>query len=732
MKRFSGFDPRNSFRSRLVYVTGGIGLAMTLSLSYWVGSLSVEQVKQDKGTLMQELAAQMSREMDKGIFDRRREIGIVASLRLLRDASVEKQQKRALLESLQASYRHYAWIGFTDREGTIQVGTQGLLEGKNVKARNWFINGSKAPSVGDVHDAFLLAKILPKPVHDFLPLRLLDVSAPIKDDDGRLVGVLCGHLSWDWAFEVRNSLLEPLKATNDVDVLIFNRTDGLLLGTPQLAQLKPEFELPSLNNADASRQGYLEEDWPDGHRYLTGYYHSQGFADYPGLDWSVLVRQPAARAYAPALALQQRTFASTALFSFAFLTSLWFISNRLVRPMRMIAVNADKIRGGTLSIRDIPVFEGRDETAVMSHSLARLVTTLDLKNQELKLAAQVFNSSTEGIVITDADDIILTINRAYSDITGYSVDEVLGKKPSILSSGVHPHEFYRDMWDKILKTGHWTGEVLNRRKNGEFYPEWLTITTVYDDAGTVTHYVGIFNDITERKAAEEKIRFLAHHDSLTSLPNRLVFEDRLAEALKRAKNTRTMVAVLFADLNRFKNINDSLGHPIGDIVLQQIASRLITCIGKKDTVARFGGDEFIVIMPDLKDAEQAGAMAQRVVDHILPTLYVDDYQLHVSVSIGISLYPHDGDTPTTLVKNADTAMYHAKEFENHAYRFFTSDLNHRVSERLNLENALHRALDKQELYLVYQPQFELATQRVTGAEVLLRWQHPELGAVSPA
>lgn len=725
-------NPRRSFRARLVLVVGPLGLLMAVALSYGLGFFAEQQIKKDRGALLAELAAQMSREMDKGIFERRREIQIVASLQLLRDTKVALTEKRQLLETLQDSYKNYAWIGFTDSEGNILAGTRTLLEGKNVKSRNWFTEGSKGPAIGNVHDAFLLAKLLPKPEHDFLPLRLLDVSAPINDEKGQLLGVLCGHLSWDWAFQVRNSLLEPLKAEHQLEVVIANADGAILLGTPELNQLTEKLTLTSLQLALQQKQGYTVEVWPDGHHYLTGYYSSQGFADYPGLGWTILVRQDIEQAYAPVFQLRQYTFVIVGGFCVLFVGLLWLIIGRLVRPMYNIAESADRIRQGTASADEIPVVKGHDEVAVMSQSLRNLLTTLDTKNRELKLSAQVFRSSTEGIVITDAERRILAINRAYSGITGYSEADVLGKNPNILSSGKHPPEFYREMWQEINLTGHWQGEVINRRKDGKFYPEWLNISTVYDDYQAVVYYVGIFSDITERKLAEEKIRYLATHDVLTELPNRAVIEDRLSEALRYAKRRQAPMAVLFVDLDRFKNINDSLGHPMGDRVLQEVAQRMLLCVRDTDTLARFGGDEFVVVIRDLNTPNDAAQLAERLIEKITPTIHLEGYQLHVSVSIGISLFPQDGDNAMALVKHADTAMFHAKEFESSSYRFFTAELNQRVNQRLQLENALHQALDKQQLFLMYQPQFHLQTGRIFGAEVLLRWRHPELGLISPA
>lgn len=732
MTSLNRINPAHSFRTRLVIAVGLIALTITVTLSYGLGRLSTAQIENDKGSLLAELASQMAREMDMGIFERRREIQIVASLRLLSSPQVSSEEKRQLLETLQDSYQNYAWIGFADKEGTVVAGTHALLEGKSVKARSWFTEGAKAPFVGNIHDAFLLAKLLPKPQHDFLPLRLLDVSAPIKDSNGQLLGVLCGHLSWDWAYQVRNSLLEPLKNEHDLDVIIVNSDGNILLGTPELQQLTERLELPSLKLARELKHGYTVETWPDGKTYLTGFFASSGFADYSGLGWTALVRQNIDQAYAPVFQLKRYTIAIVGGLGLLLIIVLWGVIGRLVRPMSAIAESADKIRFGLAGVEDIPLVHGQDEVAIMSQSLRNLLTTLDGKNRELKLSAQVFQTSTEGIVITDADQTILTINQAYCNITGYSAQEIIGQKPSILSSGQHPPEFYEAMWQKIRQAGYWQGEVINKRKDGTLYPEWLNISIVYDEQHAVAYYVGIFSDSTERKQAEEKIRYLANHDVLTDLPNRLLFEDRVNAAIHNAQQHHSQIALLFVDLDRFKNINDSLGHPMGDRVLQVVAQRMRRCFTENHTLARFGGDEFVAVLPNVSHPDEIIRIAKALISELEPAIELDEYHLHVSMSIGISLYPLDGENAMTLVKNADAAMYHAKGLASSSFHFFTAELNQRVSERLQLENALHQALLKQQLYLAYQPQFDLKTQAIIGAEALLRWQHPELGMISPA
>ena len=349
----------------------------------------------------------------------------------------------------------------------------------------------------------------------------------------------------------------------------------------------------------------------------------------------------------------------------------------------------------------------------------------------LRQAATVFDSSAEGITVTAPDGSIIAVNRAFTEITGYSESEVLGRNPRMLQSGRHDGRFYREMWDTIARVGRWQGEVWNRRKDGRLVPESLTVSAVRDAAGKVMHYVGVFSDITEIKRANELLEHQAHHDHLTGLPNRMLLEDRLLGAVLRAQREQTQVAVLFVDLDRFKNINDSLGHHVGDRVLCEVAQRFRALTRESDTVARLGGDEFLIVMEGIPDP----AMVSRIADKILDNLRVNpvtlEQEFFVGASIGISLFPQDGVDPTTLMKHADAAMYRAKERGRNTYEFFTRDLTQSSLARFKMETDLRHAIERDELRVFLQPQFSLRTGERLGAEVLVRWQHPELGLLAP-
>ena len=354
--------------------------------------------------------------------------------------------------------------------------------------------------------------------------------------------------------------------------------------------------------------------------------------------------------------------------------------------------------------------------------------------QQLRIAAIAFESQ-EGMLVTDADKVILRVNRAFVDITGYSAKEAIGQKPRILSSGRQDANFYSAMKQRINNNDAWKGEIWNRRKNGEIYLEYLTITAVKDQDGIVTNYVGIFNDITKSVEAAAEIKHLAFYDPLTGLLNRRLLHDRLKQALASSARSDRQGALLFMDLDNFKNLNDTLGHTIGDLLLQQVAQRLEICVREGDTVARLGGDEFVVILEDLSEqALEAAAHIEAITNKIL-AIFEQPFQLgsheyHCTASIGASIFSDREHTQDELLKQADIAMYQAKISGRNVLRFFDAEMQDAVNVRVALERELHIALAEHQFELYYQPQVNHSHQ-VIGAEVLIRWKHPQRGLVSP-
>lgn len=366
----------------------------------------------------------------------------------------------------------------------------------------------------------------------------------------------------------------------------------------------------------------------------------------------------------------------------------------------------------------------------------RDITQRKHQEAELRLWAKVFEGSNEAILITDANLNIILVNKTYERIMGFSEEEVLGVDTAKVGAQLHSHSFFRNLVHILKEQGYWQGELINRRKNGEKFPTWYSISQVLNSEGKPENYIAIFSDISERKKSRERIDFLAHHDSLTELPNRALLNDRLEMAINTAKRRGDKVGILFIDLDRFKNINDSLGHTAGDNILCQTAARLSTAVRTDDTVARLGGDEFVVLLPRIRDERSLVEVAIKVREELLLPYVVEDMPLHLSPSIGIAVYPEDGEDANTLIKNADAAMYLAKEKGRNNYQFYTPVLNARTLDRLKLEHDLRQALELGQFELHYQPQIKLScgnpnSPHLYGAEALVRWRHPERGLVPP-
>ncbi len=362
----------------------------------------------------------------------------------------------------------------------------------------------------------------------------------------------------------------------------------------------------------------------------------------------------------------------------------------------------------------------------------RNVTQQRKAEERLKLASLVLETSSEALIITDNADRIVDINPAFTRLTGYTLAEVAGKNPSLFHSGQQGADFYAEMWKRLEVTGHWQGEIWNQRKNGEVFAEWLNINTIYHDDGRVHRRVGLFSDITERKRSEELIWSQANFDALTQLPNRRMFRDRLMQDLKKAQRGGLRLALLFLDLDRFKEVNDTLGHEQGDVLLVEAARRIVACVRASDTVARLGGDEFTIILAELEDANVAERVAGNILDTLQQPFQLGHDVAWVSASIGITLCPDDSTNLEDLIKNADQAMYVAKGAGRNRFCYFTRAMQDAALERIALLNDLHMAVKEQQFELVYQPIVSLASGHIGKAEALLRWRHPVRGVVSPA
>ena len=351
---------------------------------------------------------------------------------------------------------------------------------------------------------------------------------------------------------------------------------------------------------------------------------------------------------------------------------------------------------------------------------------------EMRLATNVVRNTSEGVMVTDRNGTILSVNRAFSEITGYREDEAIGRNPRIMRSDLHDAAFYEAMWRDLRNDGEWKGEVWNRRKNGEVYAQWLTISTLPGMDGFPEQFVALFSDLTELRRKDEQIRHHAYHDPLTGLPNRLLLQDRLDHAIEVAKRERSQLAVMFIDLDRFKVVNDSLGHDAGDALLIQVTQRLKDGLRRSDTISRLGGDEFVVILTGFSSGAEVADVADKIIASIGCPIEVKGHKVSVGASIGVGLFPQDGEEGAILLRNADTAMYRAKSMGRNTFSFFDAAMNGAAMERLELEEALRLAIDRGEFELYYQPKINLDGGATIGAEALIRWNAPDGETVSPA
>ncbi|MBI5429704.1 MAG: EAL domain-containing protein [Nitrosomonadales bacterium] len=422
-------------------------------------------------------------------------------------------------------------------------------------------------------------------------------------------------------------------------------------------------------------------------------------------------------------------------FSFALLFLLLILrtlTRSMTRPLGQLSDSMGRAERGESHVRVEP--KGPKDIAAMAHAFNRMMSEQEEREAALRIAAIAFETD-EGMMVTDDNGVIIRVNQAFTKLTGYSAGEAIGRKPSMLKSDRQDDAFFQNMWNSLRRDKNWQGEIWNRRKNGEIYPEWLNISAVVDKDGKITNYVGAFIDFTERKQAENEIHHLAFYDPLSQLPNRRLLLDRLRQAVATSTRNQTGGALLFIDLDNFKTLNDTRGHGIGDLLLIEVAKRLQACVREGDTLARFGGDEFVLLLESLsEDRAHAAIQAQGVGEKVLAALnqpyMLEGSEFHSSSSMGITLFFDHREKLDELLKQADTAMYEAKRSGRNALRFFDPAMQEELEARAILEVGLREALRKHEFQLYYQMQVNQAG-KVLGAEVLLRWIHPQRGLISP-
>jgi len=368
---------------------------------------------------------------------------------------------------------------------------------------------------------------------------------------------------------------------------------------------------------------------------------------------------------------------------------------------------------------------------IRTHCIFKDITEEQKIEKKLKLSDIVFENTTEGIIITNEEGKIISVNSAFSNITGYSFDEIIYQNPRILKSGKHDKEFYSNLWTELEKNGSWKGEIWNRKKSGEIYPEWLNLSVAKDSNGKILNYVALFSDITKIKNSTAKIDYLAHHDPLTNLPNRLLLNARLNKSIEKCNDLTQRLALFFIDIDNFKMINDSYGHSIGDKIINLVAQRLQKNIRKNDTISRIGGDEFILVIEDILEQKNIEKIAQKILNDFLEPIKLEEYLFDTTISMGISIFPNNGLNEEDLIKHADTAMYSAKNAGRNQYQFYKDEMTSEIFEKIVMKQEISDALKNNEFEVYYQPQIDIKTNTIIGAEALLRWNHKSLGLISP-
>jgi diguanylate cyclase (GGDEF)-like protein/PAS domain S-box-containing protein len=368
---------------------------------------------------------------------------------------------------------------------------------------------------------------------------------------------------------------------------------------------------------------------------------------------------------------------------------------------------------------------------IRTHCIFKDITQEQKIEKKLKLSDIVFENTTEAIMITNERSEIISVNNAFTNITGYTFDEIQNKNPKILKSGKHDKEFYTILWNELEENGSWKGEIWNRKKNGELYSEWLNISSVKNSTGKILNYVALFSDITKIKDSNEKIEYLAHHDPLTNLPNRLLLNARLNISLDKCVELGQKLAIFFIDIDNFKIINDTYGHSIGDKIINLVAQRLQKNIRKNDTISRIGGDEFIIVIEDIIEQKNVEKIANKILNDFIDPIKLEEYLFDTSVSMGISIFPNHGLNAEDLIKHADTAMYSAKNSGKNQYQFYKKEMTSEIFEKIIMKQEIIDALKNNEFEVYYQPQIDIRTNKIIGAEALLRWNHKSLGIIPP-
>jgi diguanylate cyclase (GGDEF)-like protein/PAS domain S-box-containing protein len=673
--------------SLLALACAGLIVLLTVIILQIIDSQTANRIKARIGHELEELAFQTTDKLDRGLFERYREVQHLAADRTLVNPAVSPDEKRELLHGIQQTYPSYAWIGLADNQGKVLAATGELLEGADVSQRPWFTDAYRGIHVQDVHDAVRLGGLLPNPSK--VTPRLFDIAFPYRGKDGAIAGVLGVHLSWQWAREIESSIFRPLANRSQVDTLILARDGTVLLGPAALIGTRPG--VASFTNAQ-TRSGSIVERWGDGKHYVVGFNQSRGYLSYPGLGWTVLVRQELDDAYAPVTELQHTILgiglAAAAVFSLLAL----FMARKIATPLRSIARSASAIESGRASTIDVGA-SGYKEIATLAGALNSLVhklavneaslrqlnasleqrveqRTAQLVESERRLAT-IADNMPAAILYIDRDQRYRFCNKTYSEWYGRPVQSIYGRTVAeLFAEQGAAEDIYRDNEPYLRQalSGQRAVFEVQRRIDGASHYLEETYIPHWDSEGEVAGFFAMIQDITERKRQQLDLEHNASHDTLTGLLNRGALMDRIGQAVARAERSQKALAVMFLDLNEFKQINDTHGHATGDKVLVAFAECLKNCVRRSDTVGRLAGDEFVIIAEDLvHDDADAIVIAEKIDAALRAPLLTGDPTIFAATSIGIAVHRYGLETPEALLSRADDAMYEAKQTRSRAW-----------------------------------------------------------------
>jgi len=689
-----------------------------------------EAIATNLGASFALLAHETMDKVDRNLYEVDHNVRTWAELELMQEVITEDVDGKitSFLMGLYTQYGYYSSLLVLNRNGVVAASSNPILIGRNFTEKDVYKNSVR----GETHteDVHFDEEDRQWVVTFAVPIRA-------KFDPGRILGVLAAKWKASQLFALTKLGDTSLQPLNYIDLVLI-RKDGLMISAPA-SQEQGIFTRNLLEEgfrsglaANEKKGGYLIELDQRKNRLLIGFNHSKGYRDFPGLGWIALVVQDVQTAFAPIERLKLLLIGiGTGISCLVIITSV-VLTQRMTGPILKISKLAQLVAQGDFEVR--AEHASRDEIGYLAGIFNRMVQ--DLKKQRAQLVDKDYVDSIlanmiNSLIVIDSAAIIKKVNRASLDLLGYSEEELIDQPIQLILTEELPFKGAR-LEDLVKKGLMRNVETTYLSKDGKKIPVLFSWSMLHDSGNRIQGIICVAQDITQRKLAEDRLNYLANHDPLTGLPNRTLLIDRLNQLLTRSQWNKRSVAVLFLDLDHFKRINDTLGHEVGDLLLKKVAERLTPGLRGGDTVARIGGDEFVLILSDVATSDDIAKVCQKIIDALAKPVELESQQLFITASIGISVFPNDGQDAETLLKNADTAMYRAKDQGRNNYQHYSPAMNVRALERLALESSLHKALDQGEFQLNYQPQVDSMTERIVGIEALVRLQRADRSLVAPA